>query len=206
MTKPIKVSLGVLALLLLIAVATWGWYFATRPAPLSKEKILTAQPRRVVPGQKSKPMQWRPANAKERAAAIKSIVGQLEAFKADRYEVATRFQSRALKNNFSSVENFRRVIKQVYPQFARYKNAKFGTSRASSDSQRVQIEIQLTGQDNVKVRAMYDMVLEDGIYRVAGVNGGETLRDTPPPQSTPEPVLPPGVRKIAAMPREDRVL
>ena len=201
MSKQLKVSISVLALLVLVAVATWGWYFATR-----EPQRVVGRPGRQLPGQNREAIKWRSTTQKERYAATKSIIAQLEAFKADRYEIATRFQSEALKNNFSSVENFRRVIQEAYPQFARYKSAKFGATTASADSKWVRVPVELTGQDGVKVSAIYEMTLEGGIYRVAGVSGGITRPPTSDPDAHPEPALPPGVRKIAASPNLSHAL
>lgn len=202
MRQQLKLSIGIFALIL-IALTMWAWYFATRPS----DDAIRTQVRPPLPATgRSAPANGRTATAKERAAAIHSIVAQLEAFKADRYEIATRYQSKALKQNFSSVENFRRVIKQSYPQFARYKDAKFGTARSSSDGRQVEVEINLTGADGIKVQALYHMALEDGTYRVAGVTGGIAPQQTPQEQPTPEPDLPPGVRKIAALPTPNSAL
>jgi hypothetical protein len=189
MPRRFRISLGVLVALLITALATWCWYFATRPP--QREVLML----RRVPVRPARPL--RAATAGERAAAIRSIVAQLEAFKADRYELAARYQSRALKNNFRSTENFRDVIQRTYPQFAHYKSAKFGAARASQDGKLLEISILLTGQDGVQVKALYQMALEDGQYRVAGVNGG--AKTASPPDSDETPPVPPGFEKAAPL-------
>jgi hypothetical protein len=172
MSRRLKFSIRLLIALLVVALASWCWYFATRPP---RREVLVLEHNFVHPPT----VQWRAATAKERAAVIRSIVAQLEAFKADRYELAARYQSRALKNKFQTVENFRHAIRETYPQFANYKTAKFGEARASKDGKLLEIPIHLTGQDGVQVRALYRMALEDGLYRVAGVEGGEVVGAPP---------------------------
>lgn len=183
---------GVLVLLLFAALVSWLWYFATRPDDdrhVAQGKYSDARPPRV----KVAPLKWRAATAKERNAAIASIVAQLKAFRDDDYELATKYQSQGLKKNFSSVENFRRIIQDHYPQFADYSKARFGAARATVDGKLVEVPIVLTGQDDVVVRATYTMVLEGGLYRVAGVSGGQM-------QSLPsKPPLPPPLRKVAPL-------
>ena len=182
---------GVLAVLLLAAIASWGWYFATRPPQNSGDGNATFSIR-PMPRQQTAP-HWRAASAKERASAIASVVAQLDAFKADDYKRAAKYQSRGLRRNFSSVENFRGVIQGSYPQFADYKKAKFGKARASEDGFIVEIPIELTGNDGVMVRAQYSLVLEDKLYRVAGVSGGSGTGQKSSPPS------PPGFEKVAPL-------
>lgn len=118
------------------------------------------------------PTKMRAATAAERNAAIASIETQLKAFRDDDYEKAQKYQARELRENFETLDQFRRMMKQGYPQFANYKSAKFGEARASEDGRIVEIPITLTGKDGVTVKADYVLVKEDGEYRVASVFGG----------------------------------
>lgn len=166
--------------------AVLGCYYATRPAPLDtggapRFSIAPSGPR--TRGQSTPAL--RSATERERALAIRSVVAQLEAFKRDDYRAATRFQSSALQRNFASIDDFRRVIQSLYPQFADYRKAHFGEARANRHGTRVEIPVTLTGRDGVVVEAEYSMVLENGLYRVAGVNGG--IADHPTPHSAPMP-------------------
>src|SRR4051794_25865073 len=68
----------------------------------------------------------RAAREDERKAAIAAIEGQLKAFKADDYAKAEKYQASDLRQNFQSTEHFRRMMREVYPQFANYKSATFG--------------------------------------------------------------------------------
>lgn len=132
---------------------------------------------------------WKDAPTAEKEAAQKIIVAQLEAFKADDWELAETFQSGGLRENFGSLQQFKSVIKNGYPQFASYKEVKFGKARI--DGPMLQVQVTLTGQDDVQLAALYSMIKEeipakDGKpakkgeevieYRVSGVSGGEAQR------------------------------
>lgn len=121
---------------------------------------------------------WKTAPDAEKKAAQKIIVAQLEAFKADNWDKAVTFQSAALKQSFASTEQFEEVIKKNYPQFASYKTMRFGQARV--DGPLLQIQVTLTGKDDVQIAALYSMIKEpvdpkkpkDTEYRVSGVSGG----------------------------------
>jgi hypothetical protein len=119
---------------------------------------------------------WRVANQKERHAALVSIRGQLEAFKKGDYQLATRYQSEELRGNFSTAQSFQAMIETIYPQFAHYRTARFGPAWTDREGERMQIPVTLTGQDGVRVHAIYYMVREKGEYRVSGVMGGARPR------------------------------
>lgn len=127
-------------------------------------------------------MSWRAATLQERKAATASIVAQLKACKRNDFQRAMFYQSSVLRRRFGSANAFRQMI-QTYPQFARYRSVRFGKSRADAKGQVLQIEVDLTGMDNVRAKALYLMVLENKIYRVGGVDGGFPLKRR---QETPE--------------------
>jgi hypothetical protein len=181
-----RVAVGTLSILILAVIASWSWYYLTRPEPLPRPMVRRVPAPAII---------WRAASAKERGAAIRSIVAQLEAFKADRYDLAVTFQSSGLKRNFPSVDRFRSMMQTTYPQFARYKKASFGAARSASNGKVVEIPIVLTGEDGTTVKASYSMVLEEGAYRVSGVSGGMATGNNQEPQ----PNAPPGFEKIAPL-------
>ncbi len=116
------------------------------------------------------PPTWKPATSAQRSQAAAAIRAQLDAFKRDDWEKAATFQSQGLRRNFGTTAQFRAIIETNYPQFAKYKSITFDAARAVGDN--VEMQIRLTGQDGVKLRAVYLMVKERGGYRVAGVQGG----------------------------------
>jgi F0F1-type ATP synthase assembly protein I len=119
--------------------------------------------------------EFRKATDEERKAATTAIEAQLKAFRDDDYEKAGKYQSAGLRKNVPSAEAFRAMMRRSYPQFAKYKSVSFGDARCSPDGALFQINLVLTGQDGVTVRATYLMVKEEGEYKVATVLGG-----TPP--------------------------
>lgn len=116
---------------------------------------------------------WKPASKFQKAQAAKSITAQLEAFKKDDYVTAVKFQSSTLRHNFASVAQFRQMMNRAYPQFAHYKTVEYGAAVASPDGQYVNLAVRVTGRDGIKVRAVYVMRRENGLYRVDSVAGGE---------------------------------
>jgi hypothetical protein len=116
---------------------------------------------------------WKPATKFQKAQASKSITAQLDAFKKDDYTTAVKYQSSNLRRNFASVAQFRQMMNRAYPQFAHYKSVEYGSAVASPDGLYVNLAVRLTGNDGVKVRAVYVMRRENGLYRVDSVAGGE---------------------------------
>lgn len=115
---------------------------------------------------------WRNATPKEREAAIRSIMSQLEAFRRNDYARAVHYQSSWLKETYPTVEGFRQSIVTNYPQFARYQSIDVERTRANDDGAHVAVRVRLTGQDGVTVKALYMMIREGRAYRVGGVIGG----------------------------------
>ena len=157
----------------IFGVGAWFWSQNLTPAiPIAPEM-------RVAQAQEEAPANWKVAPAKEKQAAQKIIVAQLEAFKADDYKTAEKYQASGLKQVFSSTQQFRDMIQGTYPQFAHYKSVKWGDARI--DGSRLQIQMVIVGEDDVQIAALYSMVKEKVKdakgkttmeYRVSGVNGG----------------------------------
>ena len=118
------------------------------------------------------PVKMRPAKAADRTAAVSSIQAQLKAFGRGDYKTAVTYQSAGLKKNFPSTEAFRAMMTRTYPEFAHFKAVTFGPAESDATGTHLAILATITGQDGVKVRAVYMMVREAKIYRVEGVAGG----------------------------------
>jgi len=118
------------------------------------------------------------ATEAERKAVTTAIEAQLKAFRDNDYEKAQKYQSAELKRG-TTLEMFRRMMREVYPQFANYKSVTFGEARCDTKGEVVQIRVTLTGQDRVTVKAVYMMEKEDGEYRVSGVFGGMPAKFSP---------------------------
>jgi hypothetical protein len=114
----------------------------------------------------------RKATDAERKAVAGAIEAQLKAFKADDYATAMKYQSAALREQVDNADDFRRMIKNNYPQFARYKSISYGNATCDSKADRVAIQVTLTGEDKITIKAIYLMVKEKDGYKVDGVEGG----------------------------------
>ena len=151
-----------------LILAGGGWFWSQNLTPA----IPLAQ------AQEAPEPDWKPAPATEIKAAKTIIMAQLEAFKADDYDEAVKYQAAGLRESFASTAQFRQVIKSTYPQFANYKAVEWGKSRI--DGPLLQIQVTITGQDDVQIAALYSMIKEDVgekgkpkmEYRVSGVSGG----------------------------------
>jgi hypothetical protein len=115
----------------------------------------------------------------ERKAAILCIETQLRAFRDDDFARAAKYQSKALQRNFPSVAEFRQMMREGYPQFIRFRSITFGEGICDGSGERLEIRVVLTGEDGVTVLAEYQLVREDGEYRVEGVQGGRPPRLRP---------------------------
>ena len=165
---------------LIFTGGAWFWTNNLSPeTPVAPE--VAAAP---VQAQAAPEPNWKEAPAKEKEAAQKIIVAQLDAFKADDWDKAVTYQSAGLRRSFASTKQFEEVIKKTYPQFASYKEVKFGKARI--DGPMLQIQVQLTGKDGTQIAALYSMIKEPidpkkpkvTAYRVSGVTGGsEQLSD-----------------------------
>ena len=116
--------------------------------------------------------QLRTPTAAERQAAQTSISRQLEAFRKDDYKQAAIYQSAALQENFRSTAEFRAMMKAHYPRFTDFADVTFGPARSTPDGKRITVLVSLLGRDGNMVDAAYHLVLEQGTYKVAGVEGG----------------------------------
>src|SRR5687767_9649280 len=124
----------VLPILAVGAFGSWAWFFATA-APSYSTAAHAGSPT-FVPKIKQ-----RAATPAERKAAIASIRAQLDAFKRNDFKRATNFQSQGLRGNFGSPEKFAAMMKSTYPQFVRFKTAKFGTALVQGEGKTATIVV-----------------------------------------------------------------
>ena len=175
---------------LVFVVAALVWKVALAPQPDHNPEMDAAP----VPGSVQPMPGWGAASTKQAAAAKRSIEAQVDAFRKDDYERAVFYQSSSLRRNFPSIAAFRTMMKSRYPQFASPAGVAMGSSRVSADGQHMQVAVRVTGTDGVKVRAVYSLVMEDGIFHVEGVSGGQAA----PPSSPIVPKTKPGPPPNAA--------
>ena len=121
------------------------------------------------------PAKMRPAKAAERQAAMTSIQAQLKAFGRDDYKTAASYQSAGLRQNFASVNDFRTMMVRTYPEFAHFKTVTFGSAQSDPTGAHLAILAAVTGRNGITRHALYLMVREGKLYRVAGVAGGAQM-------------------------------
>jgi uncharacterized protein DUF4864 len=166
--RPLPALLGAGSLMMASALYCPALPASPRPTALAaEEKPDAGEPELRVP------------TDAERKAAIASIEAQLKAFKQDDYEKAAKYQTTGLRRNFRSAAEFRQMMREAYPQFANYKTVTFGEARCDKKGDLLLIQATVTGQDGVTVRAVYQMVREEGEYRVGGVAGGMPRKFSP---------------------------
>lgn len=144
----------------------------------AEPRLAQAAQEKAEPAEPAEPKLRKPTDA-ERKAAITSIEAQLKAFRDDDYVKATKYQSSGLRGNFDTPDDFRRMMRQSYPQFANYKSVSFGEALCSEKGEVLRINATITGQDGVTVRGIYIMVREEGEYRVSTVLGGVRPKPSP---------------------------
>ena len=116
--------------------------------------------------------QWIPACPEGTAMAKKAIIAQLQAFKANDYVTAAKYQAAQLPPTPAAAANFRSIMRRDYPEFANFKSITFQAATEDSSGTTIRIPAVVTGADGVTVKATYLMQLERGSLLVAGVSGG----------------------------------
>lgn len=176
--KNFRFAIAVMVVLMLAALGSWSWYFLTAQKNANRFRArIQRLPRQAMPVPKH-----RAATQVERQGVATAIRAQLEAFKKEDYKSAMIYQSKELRKNFGSLEEFRAMMRRNYPQFTRYKKVQFGKSLAVGEGKDIHfiVPVSLTGKDGIKVQATYMMVKEGGQYRVASVLGGSVLGGSAP--------------------------
>lgn len=127
---------------------------------------------RIFPGMAGAPVS--PASSAERAEAINSIQGQLDAFRNNDYAKAEYYQSPMLRFSTGSVQRFQSMMQDEYPEFTNSARANFGEGQSMMGGEEVVIPVQVTGKNGITVNAVYTLQRgPDGIYRVMSVEVGQ---------------------------------
>ena len=143
---------------------------------------------------------FRPATKREIVSAKSTVIGQLSAFKADDYAKATTYQANGLRFRLGDPQRFRLMIENMYPEFSHYRAIEYGNVSASQDGDVLLVPIRLTGDDNVVVSAAYFLRRENGVYRVAGVDGGMHHPSMQRRFPVPPPTVHPPVDSVVQQP------
>lgn len=100
-------------------------------------------------------------------AAAQPVMQQLEAFRRDDYDTAYTFASEEIKTRFDR-QAFERMVKTGYPEIARSTYAVVSGTRVAPDGH-VYLTVKVRGANGASVEAVYDMVWENGGWRINGV-------------------------------------
>ena len=114
---------------------------------------------------------WPAAAAAQSEADVKEAGGivlqQLDAFRRDDFDAAFAFASGEIHQLFDRAR-FEQMVRTGYPEIARSASAVVdGVRRA--DAGRLFLFVRVRGTNDRVVEAVYEMVLEDGRWRINGV-------------------------------------
>jgi len=100
-------------------------------------------------------------------AAADTILGQLEAFRRGDYDAAYTFASESIRQLFDR-ESFERMVKTGYPEIARSAVATVDQATIAPNG-RAYLIMKIRGANGGRIEAIYEMVWEDGRWKIAGV-------------------------------------
>ena len=118
---------------------------------------------------------WHTADRAESKPVLAAIQGQLDAFRAGNARQAMQYQSEGLRRNFPSPEAFLAMIRSHYPEFGQCRSAEFGPVLMDTARQHAYVLVIVEGKDGFQAQGYYFLLREGGVYRVAGVQGGERV-------------------------------
>jgi hypothetical protein len=104
---------------------------------------------------------------RQTAAMIQTVLQQLEAFRRGDWAAAYGFASSSIRSRFTP-EAFREMVTGGYAPIARPLQSRVLATR-TLDPQRGLVEIRVEGQNGETVDALYELVEEQGAWRINGV-------------------------------------
>jgi hypothetical protein len=109
-----------------------------------------------------------PSEAERQAAAMtQTVLQQLEAFRRGDWIAAYGFASSTIQSRFTA-EAFREMVTRGYAPIARPLQSRVLATRAI-DPQHGLVEIRVEGQNGETVDALYELVEEQGAWKINGV-------------------------------------
>jgi len=99
--------------------------------------------------------------------AVDTVLGQIDAFKRDDFTAAYRFASSTIKQQFDR-EAFERMVRGGYPEIAAPAEARVLDQGAASTG-REYVILRVRGKSGTAVEALYELVQEDGDWKIDGV-------------------------------------
>jgi hypothetical protein len=100
-------------------------------------------------------------------AAGRVVMQQLEAFRRDDFETAFGFASEEIHQLFDR-PRFEAMVRTGYPEIARSVSAVIDGSERGPGG-RLYLLVRVRGTNGQRLQAVYEMVLEDGQWRINGV-------------------------------------
>jgi len=111
------------------------------------------------------PAQAQTAAPKE---ATEPVMKQLEAFRRGDFDTAYTFASSEIKELFDR-SAFEQMVKNGYPEIARSTFASVAGSTVAPNGH-VYLQIKIRGSNGNSIEALYEMVLENGQWKINGVS------------------------------------
>jgi len=106
------------------------------------------------------------SNSAVRKQVISIIDGQLKAFREHNLDLAFSFASKSLRSHLPQAV-FMSVTKQNYPEIWMNKSGDFGIVK--DNQQRSTIQVRVVAQDGSNASYDYDLVFEDGSWKIQGI-------------------------------------
>lgn len=119
---------------------------------------------------------WHVAAGPMRRAVLATVGDQLAAIRAGNAERAWSYQSRDLHRNFASAQQFEQMIQSGYPEFGHARSEAFGPVGMDPTGTRAAVTVTVRGENGRLARGYYQLIREDGGYKVAGVGDGRAIK------------------------------
>ena len=116
-------------------------------------------------------------------AAVGTVMAQLDAFRRDDFDTAYTFASSTIREIFDRTR-FEAMVRVAYPEIARSAGAVVADRQVAPDGH-VYLRLEIHGTNGRTVEAVYEMVWEEGRWRIDAV----VTRPAPGPEYRPAPGL-----------------
>jgi ABC-type transporter MlaC component len=105
--------------------------------------------------------------AGDAAAAAELVLRQLDAFRRNDYDTAYTFASAEIHRLFDR-QAFEDMVKRGYPEIADSVRARVASTRTAPNGN-VHLVIKIRGANGQQIEALYEMVHEEGAWKINGV-------------------------------------
>ncbi len=119
---------------------------------------------------------WHIAGGETRAAVVYCIQSQLDAFRAGDGVTALSFM-RSRRDWHFSPQMFEDRIQEMAPEFGHAHRVNYGPVWIDKSGQHADVFVKVMGENGKSAQGTYKLVRQDGVYRVAGPDGGGWMGD-----------------------------